>query len=137
MQKKNLLLRRRAEALTDLGVLGVPKPQNAPILVHSLQGFKAELRCIWWCAGDALSRADCCILVQRLQETQLCFSCAHGRPTMAPLADLSALRRLSTACGARMAGSFIAGAPAPGDGTPNRIETTSTLCDKMNRILAT
>ena len=44
--------------------------------------------------GDPLTAADCGVLVERLQRTQQCFSCAHGRPTMAPLADMPAIRRL-------------------------------------------
>jgi hypothetical protein len=41
--------------------------------------------------GDQLSPQECGQLVQQLQGTQQCFSCAHGRPTMAPLLYLGAL----------------------------------------------
>jgi hypothetical protein len=41
--------------------------------------------------GDELSEQQCVQLVQQLQATQLCFQCAHGRPTMAPVVDLKAL----------------------------------------------
>jgi hypothetical protein len=41
--------------------------------------------------GDQLSPQECEQLVQQLQGTQQCFSCAHGRPTMAPLLDIAAL----------------------------------------------
>ena len=41
--------------------------------------------------GDPLLPTECAQLVSSLKATQLCFSCAHGRPTMAPLVDLQAL----------------------------------------------
>lgn len=45
-------------------------------------------------ACPPLSNAlQCQALLGRLSATQLCFSCAHGRPTTAPLVDLSLLRR--------------------------------------------
>ncbi|DBA74445.1 TPA: hypothetical protein ACH3X1_011192 [Trebouxia sp. C0004] len=40
--------------------------------------------------GDPLLPTECAQLVSSLKATQLCFSCAHGRPTMAPLVDLQA-----------------------------------------------
>ena len=40
--------------------------------------------------GDPLHPTECAHLVSLLKATQLCFSCAHGRPTMAPLVDLQA-----------------------------------------------
>ena len=40
--------------------------------------------------GDPLLPTECAQLVALLKLTQLCFSCAHGRPTMAPLVDLQA-----------------------------------------------
>lgn len=40
--------------------------------------------------GDPLLPTECAQLVASLKLTQLCFSCAHGRPTMAPLVDLQA-----------------------------------------------
>ena len=42
--------------------------------------------------GDPLLPSECAELVSALKATQLCFSCAHGRPTMAPLVNLQALR---------------------------------------------
>lgn len=44
--------------------------------------------------GDALTRGECSALVARLAATRMPFCCAHGRPTAAPLVDLSVLRRL-------------------------------------------
>ena len=41
--------------------------------------------------GDPLLPSECAELVSGLKATQLCFSCAHGRPTMAPLVNLQAL----------------------------------------------
>eukprot|EP00850_Spirogloea_muscicola_P009763 SM000055S18297 [mRNA] locus=s55:696196:703035:+ [translate_table: standard] len=42
--------------------------------------------------GDKLTRGECHLLNDHLKQTQLLFQCAHGRPTMVPLVDLSALR---------------------------------------------
>jgi len=43
-------------------------------------------------------------LVDSLKATQLCFSCAHGRPTTVPLVDLRLLRRaLAMRAAARLA----------------------------------
>lgn len=42
--------------------------------------------------GDPLLPSECAELVSALKATKLCFSCAHGRPTMAPLVNLQALR---------------------------------------------
>ncbi|WIA13629.1 hypothetical protein OEZ85_007193 [Tetradesmus obliquus] len=38
--------------------------------------------------GKLLSRQQCVDLVQQLGQTELCFCCAHGRPTTVPLVDL-------------------------------------------------
>ena len=43
--------------------------------------------------GDHLSVEQCEGLVAGLQGTRLWFSCAHGRPTMAPLADVVAVHK--------------------------------------------
>eukprot|EP00899_Mesostigma_viride_P008215 jgi/Mesvir1/17395/Mv26319-RA.3 len=43
--------------------------------------------------GDALTAAESLNLMQQLQETRLCFQCAHGRPTMVPLVDMAELHR--------------------------------------------
>eukprot|EP00850_Spirogloea_muscicola_P007834 SM000040S14846 [mRNA] locus=s40:797124:803321:+ [translate_table: standard] len=42
--------------------------------------------------GDKLTRGECHLLIDHLKQTQLLFQCAHGRPTMVPLVDLSGLR---------------------------------------------
>ncbi|XP_066550890.1 DNA mismatch repair protein Mlh3 isoform X2 [Amia ocellicauda] len=41
--------------------------------------------------NDSLSRKECCRLVESLSACQLPFQCAHGRPSMLPLADLDHL----------------------------------------------
>lgn len=43
--------------------------------------------------GDVLRVLECRELVDDLKRTQLCFICAHGRPTTAPLVDLGAVKR--------------------------------------------
>ncbi|CAN6463949.1 unnamed protein product [Victoria cruziana] len=41
--------------------------------------------------GDALLPSECSLIVDELKRTSLCFQCAHGRPTTAPLVNLEAL----------------------------------------------
>ena len=41
--------------------------------------------------GDELVPSQCQNLINALQTTQMCFVCAHGRPTIAPLVDLVAV----------------------------------------------
>ena len=43
--------------------------------------------------GDPLLPTECAELLTALSHTQVCFSCAHGRPTIAPLLDMAALKR--------------------------------------------
>ncbi|KAH7623964.1 hypothetical protein Ndes2526B_g01218 [Nannochloris sp. 'desiccata'] len=43
--------------------------------------------------GDELLPAQCQDLVDELQHTQLCFICAHGRPTTVPVVDLVAVSK--------------------------------------------
>ncbi|GMH33785.1 hypothetical protein BSKO_01619 [Bryopsis sp. KO-2023] len=43
--------------------------------------------------GDALCFSKCCDMIADLKKTRFCFSCAHGRPTMVPLADVASLRK--------------------------------------------
>ncbi|KAF7829059.1 DNA mismatch repair protein MLH3 isoform X1 [Senna tora] len=41
--------------------------------------------------GDSLLPSECSLIVDELKQTSLCFQCAHGRPTTAPLVNLEAL----------------------------------------------
>ncbi|KAK8653150.1 hypothetical protein V6N13_127163 [Hibiscus sabdariffa] len=43
--------------------------------------------------GDSLLPSECSLIVEELKQTSLCFQCAHGRPTTAPLVKLEALHR--------------------------------------------
>ncbi|XP_040370286.1 DNA mismatch repair protein MLH3 isoform X7 [Rosa chinensis] len=43
--------------------------------------------------GDSLLPSECCLIVDELKQTSLCFQCAHGRPTTAPLVNLEALHK--------------------------------------------
>ncbi|KAL8160468.1 hypothetical protein V2J09_002005 [Rumex salicifolius] len=43
--------------------------------------------------GDTLLPSECSLIVEELKRTSLCFQCAHGRPTMAPLVNLEALHK--------------------------------------------
>ena len=47
------------------------------------------------CHPDPFSRPvpQCQALLDSLARTRLCFSCAHGRPTTAPVVDLHLLRQ--------------------------------------------
>ncbi|PQQ15316.1 DNA mismatch repair protein MLH3 isoform X2 [Prunus yedoensis var. nudiflora] len=43
--------------------------------------------------GDSLLHSECSLIVEELKQTSLCFQCAHGRPTTAPLVNLEALHK--------------------------------------------
>ncbi|XP_062102778.1 DNA mismatch repair protein MLH3 isoform X2 [Humulus lupulus] len=43
--------------------------------------------------GDALLHSECSLLIEELKYTSLCFQCAHGRPTTAPLVNLEVLHK--------------------------------------------
>lgn len=43
--------------------------------------------------GDSLLPSECSLVVEELKHTSLCFQCAHGRPTTAPLVNLNALHK--------------------------------------------
>ena len=69
-----------------LGTRGRPE---MPWSVHRVLASSAcRSACMF---GDSLDAGEGQELLDKLKATQLCFSCAHGRPTMAPLADLAAL----------------------------------------------
>ena len=64
-----------------------------PEIPHSIQQILASVACrgaIMF--GDRLDFQQGQRLVDSLQATQLCFQCAHGRPTMIPLIDLARSR---------------------------------------------
>ncbi|KAL3693610.1 hypothetical protein R1sor_007261 [Riccia sorocarpa] len=76
--------------LTDTQGSSAPPPAVIRVL-----NYKACRGAIMF--GDVLLPAESRQLVEHLKETSLCFQCAHGRPTMAPLVDLRALhKRLQT-----------------------------------------
>ncbi|KAI3426507.1 hypothetical protein D9Q98_008872 [Chlorella vulgaris] len=77
--------------------------------------------------GDRLQHTQCQELLVELAQTQLCFSCAHGRPTAAPLVDLQLLRR---ALHLRRAALLDTNAAAPGtssSGAPGLLALKSRL----------
>ncbi|KAM7529497.1 hypothetical protein LguiB_032907 [Lonicera macranthoides] len=41
--------------------------------------------------GDKLLPSECSLIVEELKQTSLCFQCAHGRPTTAPLVNMEML----------------------------------------------
>ncbi|PWA95111.1 DNA mismatch repair protein family [Artemisia annua] len=43
--------------------------------------------------GDALLLSECSLIVEELKQTSMCFQCAHGRPTTAPLVNLVELHK--------------------------------------------
>ncbi|XP_048334561.2 DNA mismatch repair protein MLH3 [Ziziphus jujuba] len=43
--------------------------------------------------GDLLLPSECSLIVEELKKTSLCFQCAHGRPTTAPIVNLEALHK--------------------------------------------
>ncbi|KAH9619504.1 hypothetical protein KSS87_015650 [Heliosperma pusillum] len=55
--------------------------------------------------GDKLLPSECSLIVEELKRTSLCFQCAHGRPTTAPLVNLKALHRRVLQLGSSHKGS--------------------------------
>ncbi|XP_074308711.1 DNA mismatch repair protein MLH3 isoform X2 [Silene latifolia] len=55
--------------------------------------------------GDKLLPSECSLIVEELKRTSLCFQCAHGRPTTAPLVNLKALHRTVLQLGSSRKGS--------------------------------
>ncbi|KAF8700657.1 hypothetical protein HU200_034004 [Digitaria exilis] len=41
--------------------------------------------------GDPLLPSECCLIIEELKATSLCFQCAHGRPTTVPIVDVASL----------------------------------------------
>ncbi|XP_076906812.1 DNA mismatch repair protein MLH3-like [Bidens hawaiensis] len=60
-----------------------------PPAVLRVLNFKACRGAIMF--GDALLPSECSLIVEELKKTSMCFQCAHGRPTTAPLVNLVAL----------------------------------------------
>ncbi|KAI3947810.1 hypothetical protein MKX01_034475 [Papaver californicum] len=112
--KKLKLLHRRQSAITLIAVpciLGVnlsdkdllefleqlydtDGSSTMPPSVLRVLNFKACRGAIMF--GDALLPSECSLIVEELKQTSLCFQCAHGRPTTAPLVNLGALHRQIT-----------------------------------------
>ncbi|XP_067302290.1 DNA mismatch repair protein Mlh3 isoform X1 [Pseudorasbora parva] len=57
-----------------------------PLTVHNVLASQACHGAIKF--NDILSKEECCSLVSSLSSCHLPFQCAHGRPSMVPLADL-------------------------------------------------
>ncbi|KAJ0468610.1 putative ribosomal protein S5 domain 2-type [Helianthus annuus] len=62
-----------------------------PPAVLRVLNFKACRGAIMF--GDALLPSECSLIVEELKKTSMCFQCAHGRPTTAPLVNLVALHK--------------------------------------------
>ncbi|CAN6211363.1 unnamed protein product [Urochloa humidicola] len=60
-----------------------------PPAVLRILNFKACRGAIMF--GDPLLPSECCLIIEELKETSLCFQCAHGRPTTVPIVNLASL----------------------------------------------
>ncbi|KAH7689880.1 DNA mismatch repair protein Mlh3 protein [Dioscorea alata] len=65
-----------------------------PPAVIRILNFKACRGAIMF--GDSLLPSECSLIVEELKETSLCFQCAHGRPTTAPLLNMVSLHEQLT-----------------------------------------
>ncbi|XP_039138697.1 DNA mismatch repair protein MLH3 isoform X2 [Dioscorea cayenensis subsp. rotundata] len=65
-----------------------------PPAVIRILNFKACRGAIMF--GDSLLPSECSLIVDELKATSLCFQCAHGRPTTAPLLNMVALHEQLT-----------------------------------------
>ncbi|KAI5609107.1 DNA mismatch repair protein Mlh3 isoform X1, partial [Silurus asotus] len=75
-------LREHIEALQSTGSL----KGTLPLTVHNVLASQACHGAIKF--NDELNKEECCSLVASLSSCQLPFQCAHGRPSILPLADL-------------------------------------------------
>ncbi|XP_038722364.1 DNA mismatch repair protein MLH3 isoform X2 [Tripterygium wilfordii] len=69
-----------------------------PPSVIRVLNFKACRGAIMF--GDSLLPSECSLIVEELKQTSLCFQCAHGRPTTAPLVNMEAFQKQITKLGA-------------------------------------
>ncbi|XP_043810058.1 DNA mismatch repair protein MLH3 isoform X3 [Manihot esculenta] len=74
-----------------------------PPAVRRILNFKACRGAIMF--GDSLLPSECALIVEELKQTSLCFQCAHGRPTTAPLVNLEELHKQISKLGASDDGS--------------------------------
>lgn len=61
-----------------------------PPAVLRILNFKACRGAIMF--GDPLLPSECCLIIEELKATSLCFQCAHGRPTTVPIVNVASLR---------------------------------------------
>lgn len=61
-----------------------------PPAVLRILNFKACRGAIMF--GDPLLPSECCLIIEELKATSLCFQCAHGRRTTVPIVNVSSLR---------------------------------------------
>ena len=87
---------------------------GAPPAVHRALASKACRSAIMF--GDALTRGQAGTLLRCLGETRQMMICAHGRPTVAPLASVPAVRRAQRALGERAGGPGGMGTGGEGAG---------------------
>jgi len=60
-----------------------------PPAVLRILNFKACRGAIMF--GDPLLPSECCLIIEELKATSLCFQCAHGRPTTVPIVNVASL----------------------------------------------
>jgi len=99
------LISHRALTTTDLRLYlhrmaetgGAAGPPEAVIRVMNSRACRSAIM-----FGDELAPSEAQQLANDLQKTNLCFICAHGRPTTVPLVDLKALRKAAAVQTARV-----------------------------------
>ncbi|TYH78624.1 hypothetical protein ES332_D03G001800v1 [Gossypium tomentosum] len=88
--KKNLnLIHRKPAVVILLALADTDGSSTMPPSVSRILNSKACRGAIMF--GDSLLPSECSLIVEELKQTSLCFQCAHGRPTTAPLVNLEAL----------------------------------------------
>ncbi|XP_040937554.1 DNA mismatch repair protein MLH3 isoform X3 [Gossypium hirsutum] len=88
--KKNLnLIQRKPAVVILLALADTDGSSTMPPSVSRILNSKACRGAIMF--GDSLLPSECSLIVEELKQTSLCFQCAHGRPTTAPLVNLEAL----------------------------------------------
>ncbi|WVZ62846.1 hypothetical protein U9M48_012542 [Paspalum notatum var. saurae] len=103
--RKNMnILRRQARLVTLVSLDETDGSSAIPPAVIRILNFKACRGAIMF--GDPLLPSECCLIIEELKATSLCFQCAHGRPTTVPIVNVAslhdALQRLQMLSGSQV-----------------------------------
>ncbi|PWZ38448.1 hypothetical protein Zm00014a_038171 [Zea mays] len=83
------ILKRQVRLVTLVALDETDGSSDMPPAVLRILNFKACRGAIMF--GDPLLPSECCLIIEELKATSLCFQCAHGRPTTVPILNIASL----------------------------------------------